>query len=124
MGGAGAWGLALNTNLNRVYVTTRDSGAVTTIDGNAPYSLLGSQTRQACTGTGSSPYGMDFNPLNNRLYIACSPNHNVNTAAIYKTSVAGLALHVFVPIGIGGEDGGGGVAVNTTTGHVMFTNSA
>ena len=65
-----------------------------------------------------------YRPSNNRLYIACSPNHNVNTAAVYKASANGLSWLAFVPIGIGGEDGGGGVAVNTTTGHVMFTNSA
>lgn len=120
-GGAGAWGLALNTNLNRVYISTRDSGTVTTLDGNAPYSVLG--TRAACSGAGSSPYGMDFNPNNNRLYIACSPNNNVNTAAVYAASAGGLAPLAFVPIGMGGADGGGGVAVNTTTNHVVFTNS-
>ncbi len=123
-GGVGVWGLAVNTNLNRVYLSTRDSGTITTLDGAAPYTLLESQTRSACNATGSSPYSLDFNPTNNRLYVACSPNNNVNTAVVYKASAAGLSVMASVPIGIGGADGGGGVAVNPNTGHVWFTNSA
>lgn len=123
-GGVGAWGLALNTNLNRVYVSARDSGSITTFMGYPPYSQIKDQARQACGGAGSSPYSMDFNPMNDRLYVACSPYHDVNTAGIYRTSGNGLTLLAFTRIGNGGDDGGGGVAVNTTTNHVFFTNSA
>ena len=66
---------------------------------------------------------MEFNPDNNRLYIACSPHRNVNTAGVFATSVNGLVRIAFTPIGDGGEDAGGGVAVNRATGHVFFTNS-
>lgn len=120
-GGVGAWGLAVSTTLNRVYVSTRDSGTITTLDGSWPYTLM--QTRSACNSAGSSPYGMDFNPANNRLYVACSMNHNVNTAVVYVASASGLGLMASVPIGVGGEDGGGGVAANPATGHTWFTNS-
>jgi YVTN family beta-propeller protein len=123
-GGVGAWGLAVNPNLNRVYVSTRDSGTVTTLEGSAPYKLLESQTRQACNGVGSSPYSMDFSPANNRLYIACAPYGSVDTAMIYKASASGLLFFTSAPLGQGGPDGGGGVAVNPADGRVYFTNSA
>ena len=37
VGGGGAWGLAVDTNLNRIYVSTRDSGDISVLDGNDPY---------------------------------------------------------------------------------------
>ena len=122
-GGVGAWGLAVNTNLNRVYVSNRDSGTVTTLDGTNGYQVLESQTIKPCGGAGSAPYGLGFNPVNNKLYIACSPAGDVNTAAVYAASASGLAPLALLSIGDGGEDGGGGVVVNTGTGNVFFTNS-
>jgi YVTN family beta-propeller protein len=121
-GGVGSWGIALNPALNRVYVSNRDSGTVTTLDGNAGYSVLGGLTRVVCGSGGSSPYAMDFNPSNNRLYVACAPNGSVNTAAIYKANSTGLTFMTFAPLGNGGPDGGGGVVANPATGLVYFTN--
>ena len=43
--------------------------------------------------------------------------------AIYRAASGGLSRLAFLAIGDGGEDGGGGVAVNATTGNVFFTNS-
>lgn len=122
-GGVGAWGLAFNPSLNRVYISNRDSGTVTTLDGNNGYRVIEGQTVQPCGGTGSSPYAMDFNPNNNKLYIACSPFHNVDSAAIYAASASGLTRLALVAIGDGGEAGGGGVVVDTATGNAFFTNS-
>jgi YVTN family beta-propeller protein len=122
-GGVGAWGLAFNPTLNRVYIGNRDSGTVTTLDGNNAYQVIGKQTIKPCGGTGSSPYAMDFNPNNHKLYIACSPFHNVNSAAVYTASASGLASSAFLSIGDGGEAGGGGVVVDTATGNAFFTNS-
>ncbi len=122
-GGYGAWGLAVDTLLNRVYVSNRDSGSVTTLDGSIGFEVLSSQTIAPCGGMGTSPYGLGFNPVNAKLYIACSPSFNVNSAAVYRTASSGLSRLAFLAIGNGGEDGGGGVAVNTTTGNVFFTNS-
>ena len=122
-GGVGTWGLAVNPNFNRVYVSNRDSGTVTTLDGNNGYQVISSQTIKPCGGTGSSPYAMDFNPTNNKLYIACSPFHNVNSAAVYAASAGGLTSLAFFAIGDGGESGGGGVVVDTATGNAFFTNS-
>ncbi len=122
-GGRGAWGLAVNPNLNRVYVSNRDDGTVTTLDGADNYRVLAAQTIRPCGGGGSSPFSLDFNPANNKLYIACAPAGSVNSAAIYAASAAGLTPLAYVAIGEGGENGGGGVAVDTATGNVFFTNS-
>ena len=121
-GESGAWGLAVDTNLNRVFVSLRDSGAVAVLDGNAGYTGMPSVAKACGDGT-TSPYGMDFDPVLNKLYLACSWNGNVNRAAIFAASAGGLVRQAIVPIGNGGPDGGGGVAADTTTGNVFFTNS-
>jgi YVTN family beta-propeller protein len=122
-GGFGAWGLAVDPRLNRLYVSNRDSGSVTTLDGTIDFQVISSQTIAPCGGLGSSPYGLGFNPANAKLYIACSPSGSVNSAAVYRTSSGGLSRLAFLTIGDGGADGGGGVAVNTATGSAFFTNS-
>ena len=125
-GGTAAWGLAVDPNTNLVYVSNRDSGMVTTLDGNRGYQVAGSRTIWPCggIGTGASPYGLAFNPLNSKLYIACSPSQNVNRAAVYRANADGMTSLAFLPIGDGGDDGGGGVAVDDATSNVFFTNSA
>ena len=122
-GGFGAWGLAVNPLLNRVYVSNRDAGSVTTLDGASGFQVLTSQTVAPCGAIGSSPYGLGFNQNNTKLYVACAPEQSVNGAAIYSADAGGLSQRVFVAIGEGGSDGGGGVAVNTATGNVFITNS-
>lgn len=121
VGGAGAWGLAINPNLNRLYVSTRDTGGVQVLDGTAGYKIIGGIS--PCGDTGASPYGLEFNPVNDRLYIACAPHGNVNTAAVYQSTAGGLSRLGSTSIGNGGGDGGGGVAVNPANGHAFFTNS-
>ena len=128
-GGFGAWGLAVNPTLNRLYVSNRDTGSVTTLDGANGFEVINSQTIAPCGSMGSSPYGLGFNPKNAKLYIACAPEVSVNGAAIYTAGPGGLSQRVFVAIGEGGPDGGGGVAVSTdntalATGNVFITNSA
>jgi YVTN family beta-propeller protein len=103
-------------------VGSRDTGAVATLDGNAGFRVLDGQTIYPC-GERGSPYGMDFNPVNNKLYIACAPTGSVNRAAIYQSSPTGLTRLTDVAIGEGGGDGGGGVIVDTATGNAFFTNS-
>jgi YVTN family beta-propeller protein len=123
-GGTAAWGLAVNPNANLVYVSNRDSGWVTTLDGNNGYAVLSGRTIAPCGGAGASPYGLGFNPLNSKLYVACSPFHSVNRAAVYRANAAGMTRLAFLSIGDGGDDGGGGVAVDGATSNVFFTNSA
>jgi YVTN family beta-propeller protein len=121
-GGIGTWGIAVNPNLNRVYVSNRDAGNVTTLDGNNNYQVIEDQTIKPC-GQRGSPYGLNFNRVNNKLYVACAPAGEVNQAAIYHASPTGLSLLAVVNIGNGGRDGGGGIAIDTATGNAFFTNS-
>jgi YVTN family beta-propeller protein len=120
--GAGTWGVAVNPTLNRVYLGSRDTGAVATLDGNDGYRVIEGQTITPC-GDRGSPYGMEFNPINNKLYIACAPAGNVDHAAVYQATAGGLTRLAYVTIGNGGRDGGGGVTVDTSTGNAFFTNS-
>jgi YVTN family beta-propeller protein len=120
--GAGTWGIAVNPTLNRLYVSNRDTGAVATLDGNNSFRVIESQFIYPC-GNRGSPYGLDFNPANNKLYIACATAGDVNRAAIYQADTAGLTRLADVGIGSGGSDGGGGVAVDPATGNTFFTNS-
>jgi len=120
--GGGAWGLAVNTNLNQIYVSLRDSGAISTLDGNNGYQGIDGQLH-ACGGDNTSPYGMDFDPVLSKLYLACAESNNVNRAAIFDASSSGLIPRAIVPIGNGGPNGGGGVAADSATGNVFFTNS-
>ncbi len=124
-GGSGAWGLAYNPVLNRAYISHRDSRTLTTLDGNNGWNQLYDQTVQLCPSVGQPGglYGVAFNPLNQRLYIACGPAGNVNQVKVYSAAASGLSLLASVTVGSGGIDGGGGIAVNTRTGNVFFTNS-
>jgi len=121
--GLGTWGLAVNPNLNRLYVSNRDTGTVTTLDGNNNYALIAEQTVSPCESASSAPYGLGFNPVNNKLYVACAPHGLVDTAVVYAANSDGLTRLARLSIGNGGGDGGGGVAVDTATGNVFFTNS-
>ena len=122
-GGGGAWGLAVDTNLNQIYVGLRDSGAISRLDGNNGYQGIDGQFR-ACGSENTSPYSMDFDPVLNKLYLVCAKYDNVDRAAIFDASYSGLAPRAIVPIGNGGPNGGGGVAADNATGNVFFTNSA
>ncbi len=121
-GGAGAFGLALNPALNRAYVSHRSSGDIVTMDGANGWQSIESQRINAC-GADRSPYALAFNAVNSRLYVACATGDNVNFAVVYQATGAGLTRLATVPLGAGGSDGGGGIAVNIITGNVFFTNS-
>lgn len=120
--GAGAWGVAYNPQLHRAYVSHRDSGSVTTMAGAAGWAQMPGQTIWPC-GAGGQPYSLAANVFKQLLYIACAPNRNVNTVKVYEMTADGLAYRASVSVGNGGDDGGGGIAVNTQTGNVFFTNS-
>jgi YVTN family beta-propeller protein len=121
-GGWGAWGLAYDPARNRVYVGNRDSHTVNTLDGNNGFQVVEAQQIKPC-GTNGAPHAMAFNTVTDKLYVACAPLDTVNAAAVYRASSDGLTQLAYLEIGQGGEDGGGGVAVDTATGNAFFTNS-
>jgi YVTN family beta-propeller protein len=125
-GGTGAWGLAINTKLKRAYVTHRESGDLVTMVGSASWHVNPDLTIRACPAS-MLPYSVAFNPVNDRLYVACAtgvgPGSDVNTVAIYDAKADGMHFRTALPIGHGGANGGGGIAVNTATGNVLITNS-
>lgn len=122
-GADGSWGLAVNPDLNRAYVSGRDSHTITTLDGNTGWQPIASQTISTDGPSGAcSPYELAYNPANHKLYVACAYN-GVDTALVYDAGANGLVLRARVAIGAGGADGGGGVVVNPTTGSAFFTNS-
>lgn len=121
-GGDGAFGLAINIGLNRAYVGHRTSGDIVTMNGANGWQPIASQRINAC-GAGRSPYALAFNPANSRLFVACATGDNVDTAVVYLAEATGLTRQATLPLGQGGSDGGGGIAVNPATGNVFFTNS-
>ena len=121
--GAGAWGLAANPALNRVYVGHRDSRDVVTFDGTNNWLPKSEQTIKPCGDTGS-PYALGFNTSNNRLYVACAFSGNVTSLRIYEAAAGGLSYKAAVALPPGGANGGGGIAANTATGDVFVTNSS
>ncbi len=121
-GGAGAFGLAINPALNRAYVSHRGTGDIATMDGSHGWQSIESQRINAC-GADRTPYALAFNVANNRLYVACATDDNVNFAVVYRAAGTGLTRLATLPLGAGGSNGGGGIAVNPTTGNVFFTNS-
>jgi YVTN family beta-propeller protein len=124
VGCGGAWGLAINPTLNRVYVSCRDSGTIVALDGNHAYAKIDGQViDNACVEPMTSPFSMDFDTVSAQLYLACAKQENVDRALIYSAGAGGLIRQAIVPIGNGGADGGGGVVANSATGHAFFTNS-
>ncbi len=121
-GGNGAWGLAVHPYLKRAYVGHRDSANVITFDGNNNWQPIATQTITPC-GASGHPFALNLNPVNNRLYVACAPEQTVSQVKIYRASSTGLALLANLPVSAGGPDGGGGIAINTATNNVFFTNS-
>jgi YVTN family beta-propeller protein len=123
-GGAGAWGLAVNPTLNRVYISHRDSGTITTLDGNDGFNPIDGQLIKVVAGSSYCiPYSVEFSPGANKLYAVCAPSANVNTAIVYGVTSSGLTRIASGPIGNGGSDGGGGIAVNPASKSAFITNS-
>jgi DNA-binding beta-propeller fold protein YncE/pimeloyl-ACP methyl ester carboxylesterase len=124
-GGSGAFGLAVNPNLNRIYVSHRDSHTVVTLDGANHWQPILTQTIEACR-TGNQPYSLAFNPLNDKLYVACTTTGSTSVQAMRVFSVAASGLSEIAARWLqnGGPNGGGGIAINPATSDVLFTNSA
>ena len=67
---------------------------------------------------------MAYDASREQLYVACSIYGNINRLVTYKATAGGIGGIAPTAIAGSDEDGGGGVAVNPTTGHVFVTNSS
>ena len=120
----GAWGVAVDPMHNRVFVSIRNGGWLRAYDGNNDWGDLSGIPSHPCGGSvGDELYNMDFNPSNNKLYIACAHEGSVNRMAVVQYSNGVWETLPLLVSGNGGANGGGGVAVNQATGHIYFTNS-
>jgi YVTN family beta-propeller protein len=123
----GAWALAYNPTLDLTYVSSRDSKAITVVDG------MGAERTVITTGRtsiGCEPYELDFAPAVNRLYSICDVNGQLNdVVVVYDASGVSLAASAEITVGSAGpdvswgEDGRGGVILNPATGSVFISNS-
>ena len=61
-GDVGAWGLAVNPNLNQVYVTFRGSGTLVTLEATFGWDPRPGATFQPCgSSPDAAPFGLAFN---------------------------------------------------------------
>ncbi len=118
----GAFGLAVNESLNRVYVTNRDLQNVSTVDTNTMMKI-DSQTVRPDTNK-PVPFGIVFNPSNDRLYVTYEKQGRLIKVAVYQASVGGLARIDTLTVPNGGDDAPGALGVNPTTNHIFIPNPA
>ncbi len=118
-GAVAPWGIAANPGLNRLYVSTRDSGIVTTFDLSTHHELSSQWFKPFPSG--GAPYGLGFNPVTKRLYVAGGLNYA--QVAVARADTNGLHRAGMVAIDSMGYDGGGGVVVNPNTNHIFVTSS-
>ena len=118
--GSGAFGVAADPILNRIYVSSRDIQAVQVVDG-ATHSVLWDQTVYPA----GEPYALGIDPDLGRLYVSFAPEPNdPRQVLVYRIPSTGPSLLAALNVGHGGPDGGSGIAANPTTHHVFVTNAA
>ena len=116
--GAGAWGLAVHPNFNRIYVGLRDIDRVMSVNGNTnliePLLTL---------YPGGEPFGMTLDATRNQMVVSYAvrgePDQRVR---FYGLSGGGATQLESVLVGSSG-DGGAGLAVNPNNGHIMAVNA-
>ena len=121
LGAEGAWGVAVDPDNNLVFVSIRNGGWLRAYDGNNNWEDVAGMPERPCGG--DELYNMDFNSTNDKLYIACAHGDSVNRMAVVQYRNGAWEVLPLLVTGNGGANGGGGVAVNQSTGHVYFTNS-
>lgn len=124
-GGAGAWGVTVDPKHNVVFVTHREGGRLAAFDGNNHWAALTNVPTLPCSGEKPQLYGAEFNPVNDKLYLACAVSKSVDNLVVLQRQMDGAWSKIAqLPVGVGGADGGGGLVANPTTGRLFFTNSA
>ena len=117
---AGALGVAVDPGLQRAFVSCRDTDNVVVVD-TASNTRLWSQT----FAVQGEPYAIAVDAVRHRLYALISVSgSNPDRVAVYSLASSGASRIGTVMVGAGGAQGGTGIAVNPTTGHVFVANSA
>ncbi|HSN78069.1 MAG TPA: YncE family protein, partial [Anaerolineae bacterium] len=106
--------------LQRAYVSNRDTGTVNVFD-TSTNTRLWSQT---FTPVGM-PYALAVDATRSRLYVLYALAGSApDRVAVYSLAPSGASRIGTVYVEDGGAEGGTGIAVNPTTGHVFVANSA
>jgi YVTN family beta-propeller protein len=118
--GSGPFGVAVDPETNRIFISCRDSRLVRVVDGVTNAVLL-AQTAYL----EGMPYVLGIDPNLGRLYVSYAPElDNPRQVLVYRIPPEGPSLLTAVLVGNGGADGGGGIGVNPLTSHVFVSNSA
>jgi YVTN family beta-propeller protein len=118
--GSGPFGVAVDSTMNRIFVSCRDSRLVRVVDGLTNAALLAQTVYLVGT-----PYALGIDPNLGRLYVSYAPElDNPRQVLAYRLPPEGPSLVSAVLVGNGGADGGGGIGVNPLTHHVFVSNSA
>jgi DNA-binding beta-propeller fold protein YncE len=118
--GGGSFGLALHPGLHRAYVSNRDTDTVTIVD-TATNTRLWAQAFLP----GGTPYALAVDATRDRLYVLYALHGNFpDRVGVFSVSAGGAGPVRTVLVDDGGSEGGTGIAVNPTTGHVFVANSA
>lgn len=117
---SGALGVAVDPGLQRAFVACRDTGRVVVVD-TATNARLWGQTFPVL----GEPYAIAVDAVRHRLYALVSASgSNPDRVAVFSLAPSGASRIGTVMVGAGGAQGGTGIAVNPTTGHVFVANSA
>ena len=116
----GTFGVAVHPGLQRAYVSNRDTDSVNVFDTSTNTRLW----PQTFTPVGM-PYALAVDATRSRLYVLYALHGNFpDRVAVYSLAPSGASRIGTVLVEDGGVQGGTGIAVNPTTGHVFVANSA
>ena len=117
--GDGAFGLVIDEDLNRAYITARDILSITTIDLAAMQEISGQRVK-----TGGVPFGLDFNANTGRLYVSSLWGEYNTQVDVYQTHSTDLPHLKTLQTPNGGPQMGGRIGVNPETNHIFLVNTA
>ncbi|MEJ5198302.1 MAG: YncE family protein, partial [Anaerolineae bacterium] len=119
---AGAFGVAVDSISNRIYVSCRDAQIIRTINA-ATNEVIWEETIYLP----GMPFSLGLDSALGQLYVPVADNPNDPNAPrkvfVFRVPAILPSPHGIVLVKPGGPDGGGGVVVNPNTHRVFVTNS-
>lgn len=117
---SGAFGVGVHPGLQRAYVSNRDTGTINVFD-----TLTNTRLWPQTTPVGGMPYALAVDATCSRPVRAlCAGRRTPDRVAVFSLAPSGASRIGTVPVEDGGVQGGTGIAVNPTTGHLFVANSA